>query len=180
MEPDLNAFQPRWSPDGRWIAFESERSVPGDRKLDENIFIVSSRGGEPRQLTHHTDCYCELMAWSPGGDSIAYACSDNIIRVIPVGGGEPRTVLKVDGLGSHSGSLAWTLDGSRLMYSAKGRLWTVSTAGGAPTAITTDLDGNIMQFALSPDGGRIAFNAPSGGDIELWLMEGFLPLVKGK
>jgi len=180
MEPDLNAFQPRWSPDGRWIAFESERSVPGDRKLDENIFIVSSRGGEPRQLTRHTDAFCELSAWSPGGDSIAYACSDEIIRVIPVGGGEPRTVLKFDGLEHHQGSLAWTADGARLVYTAKGRLWTVSTAGGEPTAITTDLDGNILQFALSPDGKTIAFNAPSGGNLELLLMEGFLPPAKGK
>jgi Tol biopolymer transport system component len=180
MKPDLDAFQPRWSPDGRWIAFESERSVPGDRKLDENIFIVSSQGGEPRQLTRHTDCFCELLAWSPGGDSIAYACSDSTIRIIPVAGGEPRTVLKVDGLQSHQGSLAWTIDGSRLLYTAKRRLWTVSTAGGEPTAITTDLDGNILQFALSPDGNSIALNAPSGGNLELWLMEGFLPLAKGK
>jgi Tol biopolymer transport system component len=181
MKPDLNSFEPRWSPDGRWIAFESERDVPGGRKLDENIFIVSSQGGEPRQLTHHTDCYCELMAWSPGGDSIAYACSDEVIRIIPAGGGEPRIVLKADGFRSHSGSLAWTLDGFRLLYSAKGRLWTVSTAGGEPTAIATGLDGDIMQFALSPDGKTIAFNAPSGGDMELWMMEGFLPLVaKGR
>jgi len=180
MKPDLNSWYPRWSPDGRWIAFKSERDVSGDRKLDVNIFVVSSEGGEPRQLTNHTDCFCELSAWSPRGDSIAYACSDEIIRIIPVGGGEPRTVMKVDGLRYHDGSLAWTLDGTRLIYSAKGRLWTVSTAGGEPTAISTDLDGNILQFALSPDGKSIAFNAPSGGDMELWFMEGFLPLVKNR
>ena len=177
MKPDLSSFQPRWSPDGRWIAFDSERDVPGDRKLDENIFVVSSQGGEPRQLTNHTDCVCELLAWSPAGDSIAYACSDEMIRIIPIGGGEPRTVLKADGLRTPSNSLAWTLDGTRLIYSAKGRLWTVSTAGGEPAAIKTDLDGDILQFALSPDGKTIAFNAPSGGDMELWLMEDFIHLV---
>jgi Tol biopolymer transport system component len=180
MKPDLDSFQPRWSPDGRWIAFDSERDVQGDRKLDENIFVVSSEGGAPRQLTNHTDCFCELLAWSPAGDLIAYACSDAIIRTIPIGGGEPRTVLKADGLRTPGNSIAWTLDGSRLIYSAKGRLWTVSTAGGEPTAISTDLDGDILQFALSPDGKSIAFNAPGGGDMELWLMEGFLPLAKGK
>lgn len=178
MKPDLNSFQPRWSPDGRWIAFDSERDVAGDRKLDENIFIVSSEGGEPRQLTNHTDCFCEMLAWSPGGDSIAYACTDQIVRIIPARGGEPRTVLKVDGLSPRQHSLAWTADGTRLIYSARGRLWTVPTGGGQPVAIATDLDGNIMQFALSPDGKRIAFNAPSGGDLELWLMEDFLRLVK--
>jgi Tol biopolymer transport system component len=181
MKPDLDAWQPRWSPDGQWIAFESEREVSGDRKLDENIFIISSKGGEPRQLTNHTDCFCELLAWSPAGDSIAYACSDSIIRIIPVSGGEPRTVLKADGLRTPHNSLAWTLDGSRLIYSAKGQLWTVSTSGGEPTAISTGLEGSILAFALSPDGKSIAFNTPSaGGDMELWLMEDFLSLVKSK
>ena len=178
MKPDLNAWQPRWSPDGKWIAFESERDAPGERKLDENIFIVSSEGGEARQLTHHTDCFCELEAWSPRGDSIAYACSDKTIRIIPATGGEPRIVLKDPALEHHQGSLAWTLDGSRLMYTAKDRLWTVSTSGGEPEAIKTDMDGGILQFALSPDGKTIAFNVPSGGDPELWLMEDFLSLVK--
>jgi len=178
MKPDLNSFQPRWSPDGKWIAFESERDVEGDRKLDENIFIVSSEGGEPRQLTSHADCFCEMLAWSPVGDSIAYACTDQVIRIVPVRGGEPRTVLKADGLRPRSNSLAWTIDGSQLIYSAKGRLWTVPAGGGEPTAISTDLDGNIQQFALSPDGRTIAFNVPTGGDLELWLMEDFLHLVK--
>ncbi len=178
LKPDLDSFQPRWSPDGKWIAFDSEREVPEVRKLDENIFIVSAQGGEPRQLTNHTDCFCELIAWSPTGDSIAYACSDQMIRIIPFRGGTPRTVLKADGLRTPSNSIAWTPDGSRILYSAKGRLWSVGVAGGDPEAISTDLDGKILQFALSPDGKRIALNAPSGGDVELWFMEDFLSLMK--
>jgi len=179
MRPDLNAWQPRWSPDGKWIAFESERyDVPGDRKLDENIFIVSSEGGEARQLTNHTDCFCELEAWSPTGDSIAYACTDQIIRIIPFKGGEPRVVLRADGLNSNGGSLAWTRDGNRLLYAAKGRIWTVSASGGEPEAINTGINSFHLQFALSPDGSTIAFNAASGGQQELWLMEDFLSLVK--
>jgi Tol biopolymer transport system component len=181
---DRHAFQPRWSPDGKWIVFHAQTK---SGELDENIFIMPSAGGEPRQLTRHADCRCALPAWSPGGDSIAYACSDKTIRVVPFRGGEPRTVLTVEDSATgqarfdfRGGSLAWTPDGSRLLYADKGRVWTVPAAGGGPTAINSDVDGNIQQFALSPDGKTIAFNVLSGGDMELWMMEGFLPLVKSK
>jgi Tol biopolymer transport system component len=187
ITPDRHAFQPRWSPDGEWIAFHSQTSS-GERELDENIFVISSEGGEPRQLTRHADCRCALPAWSPGGESIAYACSDKTIRVVPFRGGEPRTVLTVPDSATgearfdfRGGSLAWTPDGSRLLYADKGHVWTVSAAGGEPTVIRTDVHGNIHQFALSPDGKTIAFNVLSGGDMELWLMEDVRHLVaKGK
>jgi len=39
---------PRFSPDGRWIAFSSNRFGNND------VFLVSVEGGEPRQLTFHT------------------------------------------------------------------------------------------------------------------------------
>jgi Tol biopolymer transport system component len=183
MTPDRHAFQPRWSPNGRWIVFHSQ-TRSAERELDENIFIVSSEGGEPRQLTNHADCRCALPAWSPSGDAIAYACSDKTIRVVPFRGGEPRTVLTVEDSATgearfdfRGGSLAWTPDGSRLLYADKGRIWTVPAAGGRPTAISTDVGGDVHQFALSPDGKTIAFNVLSGGDTELWMMEDFLPLI---
>lgn len=91
--------------------------------------------------------------------------------------GESRVVAKVDGLHTHSG-LDWTPDSARLLYSASGRLWTVFIAGGVPEEINTGLDGRIGDLAVSPDGQKIVFNAVTGGEPELWLMEDFLPLVK--
>src|SRR5438094_137333 len=38
-------YHPRFSPDGRWIAFASKRHGSYD------VFVVSSRGGKPRRLT---------------------------------------------------------------------------------------------------------------------------------
>ena len=176
MKPGSDSRCPQWSPDGRWIAFLSEKAL-SDKKLDLNIYLVSSGGGEPRQLTHHTECFCQLLTWSPDGSTIAYTCTDGVLRIIPVTQGEPRTVIKVDGLGRHDG-LAWTPDGARLVYSVKGRIWTVAPGGGAPSEINTGLDGHVGDLAISPDGRRIAFNASTGGEPELWLMEDFLSLVK--
>src|SRR5437764_6820358 len=46
--PGLELF-PKFSPDGRWIAFSGEYN--GTRQ----IFVISVDGGEPRQLTYHND-----------------------------------------------------------------------------------------------------------------------------
>ncbi|MHC4190646.1 MAG: TolB family protein [Planctomycetota bacterium] len=39
----------------------------------------------------------------------------------------------------------------------------------------TGLDAKVTHISWSPDGKKIAFTASKGGDIELWLMENFLP-----
>ena len=59
---------PRWSPDGEWIAF-----VRGDGVRDD-IFVVSTRGGEPRPLTHDRNMMSGL-AWLPDSSGIIYGSS---------------------------------------------------------------------------------------------------------
>ena len=59
---------PRWSPDGQWIAF-----VRGDGVRDD-IFVVSTRGGEPRPLTHDRNMMSGL-AWLPDSSGIIYGSS---------------------------------------------------------------------------------------------------------
>src|SRR5881628_630529 len=41
-------FSPRFSPDGKWIAFTSARTGNND------VFIVPAAGGEPKQLTWYS------------------------------------------------------------------------------------------------------------------------------
>ena len=48
---------PRFSPDGRWIAFSSNRYGNND------VFVVSVEGGVPRRLTFHTGSD-EVVSWS--------------------------------------------------------------------------------------------------------------------
>ena len=46
---------PRWSPDGRTLAFVSDRAAPdkadGKKRKPKNVFVLSLDGGEARQLT---------------------------------------------------------------------------------------------------------------------------------
>lgn len=58
-----NDFQPRFSPDGKTIAFISERT--GSRQ----VFLMPATGGIPTQVTHHTSGF-HLHGWSPDGEQL--------------------------------------------------------------------------------------------------------------
>jgi dipeptidyl aminopeptidase/acylaminoacyl peptidase len=60
-----NERSPRWSPDGRWIAFESNRS--GDTQL----WLLPTGGGEARQLTTLATG-ASGPRWAPTGDRLAF------------------------------------------------------------------------------------------------------------
>lgn len=56
---------PRWSPDGQFIAFESNRSG------ETQVFVLPLAGGEPVQLTH-LSTGASSPVWAPDGRSIAF------------------------------------------------------------------------------------------------------------
>ncbi len=56
---------PRWSPDGRWLAFISERGAKNQ------VYLAPLAGGEARQLTSETHGAME-PAWSPDSTRVAY------------------------------------------------------------------------------------------------------------
>jgi dipeptidyl aminopeptidase/acylaminoacyl peptidase len=60
---------PTWSPDGRWIAFQSDHH--GDEQWD--LFVVSPEGGEVRNLTRTREVAEQGPLWSPDSRRIAYA-----------------------------------------------------------------------------------------------------------
>jgi tricorn protease len=57
---------PLWSPDGKWIAFAS------DRNGNYDVFAIPAEGGEPRQLTYSGNNEV-ATGWSPDGRWIAFS-----------------------------------------------------------------------------------------------------------
>jgi len=61
-----NDAQPRFSPDGRWLAF-----VRTETDAKPQLFVMAAHGGEPRKLTDHP-LGAGDPAWSPDSTHLAY------------------------------------------------------------------------------------------------------------
>ena len=61
---------PRFSPDGRWIAFTGEY----DGNVD--VYVMPAEGGIPRRLTYHPGSDT-VVGWTPDGGRVVFASSRN-------------------------------------------------------------------------------------------------------
>ncbi|HEY6867156.1 MAG TPA: protease, partial [Candidatus Eisenbacteria bacterium] len=62
--PGTETF-PRFSPDGKWIAFT------GEYDGNQDVFVVPSEGGEPRRLTWHPGPD-QVVGWTPDGAKVLF------------------------------------------------------------------------------------------------------------
>src|SRR5664279_2530623 len=63
---------PRFSPDGNWVAFSSNRAGNYD------VFIVPAAGGAVKQLTFHSG-NDEVVGWSPDGKRVIFRTARNAV-----------------------------------------------------------------------------------------------------
>ena len=72
--PGIHERDAQWSPDGRWIAFISDRSG------EDEIYLLPQDGqGQPLQLTEKADTYKYHLLWSPDSRKILW--SDKLLRL---------------------------------------------------------------------------------------------------
>src|SRR6266436_1529577 len=78
--PNLkNATSPRWSPDGRWLAFLSDRGEPGRDHPGATIqiYLLRSDGGKAECLTS-VPGGVEDFSWSPDSKMVAFVARDQV------------------------------------------------------------------------------------------------------
>ena len=149
---------PSWSPDGRRIAFLSDRTAAGN----DELWVMNADGSGATQLTFSpTDEYA--IDWSPDGSRIVFSLTpagsnNNIWQVKPDGTGLAQLSTYVGPGGPYGPN--FSPDGTRLVLMAYDGtdqpLGLMSSAGGVPTSIpNTPLDSYAPDF--TGDGKRIVF-----------------------
>jgi dipeptidyl aminopeptidase/acylaminoacyl peptidase len=143
---DKSSNTPRWSPDGTWLTFLSNRIE------DKNqIFAINPLGGESIQLTK-SETSISNFAWSDDSKSIAYQATEPA---------PPVSKERKDYLGD--------FEVVRREYTFN-HIWTlsVSEAFNGPLVgkqRTKKKDFSVDSFSWSPDGSKIAFSATINPDL---------------
>jgi len=136
---------PRWSPDGRWIAFDSRSNDP-DTAGNPDIHVISSEGGPPRRLT--TDPAEDVApSWSRDGRWVYFGSTRGGSMQIwktPAAGGQAIQVTREGGFEGFESP-----DG-KYFYYAKGRglpgIWRVPSGGGAERLVLDHHQAGVWRY----------------------------------
>jgi Tol biopolymer transport system component len=159
------AYTPAWSPDGKWIAFASNRSRPRHENASE-IYVMRANGTELRRVTRNRFADWQ-PAWAPDGKRLLFQTD----------GGRGIAVINVNGTGfrrlTHDGEAvpAWSPDGTTIAYGPStgpgeaAGIWLMNPDGTDRRQLTFPpqhpdegaSNGVDSMPEWSPDGGQIAF-----------------------
>ncbi|MEP6704495.1 MAG: S9 family peptidase [Acidobacteriota bacterium] len=145
---EKSSSNPKWSPDGNWIGFTSNRK---DNK--NNLYVLRVSGGEAEQLTDLKSSVSDFE-WSPDGKWIAYAMSD----------------AKSDDEDKNEkgkNDFRWVDENQKMA-----RLYVIPVAKDSngkrePKKLTSD-NRHVTGFNWSPDGAHIVFNHVSSPVADAW------------
>ncbi len=149
-----NEWSPQFSPDGKRIAFESDRS--GYRE----IWSSNSDGSNQAQLTTLACARSGSPRWSPDGQQIAFdslAAGDNDIWIIGAEGGSPKRLTMEP---SNDARPSWSSDGRWIYFrsdrSGDQQIWKIPSAEPYKPAVQVTRNGGFEAFE-SIDGKLLYF-----------------------
>jgi dipeptidyl aminopeptidase/acylaminoacyl peptidase len=153
---------PRWSPDGCYLAFLSNREEERPQ-----LFVLPLQGGEARQLTS-LERGAGAASWSPNGDRLAFAAKVDVKEIAEQEGHteekgkQPRVRIVT--------RVKYQADGEGLLESLRKHLFVVDIDGNSGARQITDGDWDDSEPAWSPDGRNVAFISSRERDRDLTML----------
>ena len=173
----------RFSRDGNTVFYArppaSPTSADGTR-----IVAYDLRSGQETTVIERRGLYKGGL--SPDGQRVLVGVREGqsqVVLVMPVTGGESRELIRIDGEKEvlFAGGPSWTSDGRHVIYLKRAKekagqwqAWRVAAEGGEPQRVGLINARQLVGYALHPDGRRVAISDVRV-DLELWVMENFLP-----
>lgn len=155
-----------WSPDGRWLAFISNRSGT------DNLYVIDMKteGKEVVRLTVGDEMEYSPV-WSPDSETIAFvrgAFGQQIVLIPPEGGGE-----KVLVEAPYVGGVAWSSDSKWIAFTRDDArsttdIWIVPADGSAEPINVTDYPGWNGDPQFSRDGKWLVFRSNRTDDSQVF------------
>jgi dipeptidyl aminopeptidase/acylaminoacyl peptidase len=160
---------PRWSPDGKSIAFLSARPMAGDAAGDtprNQVWLLSLAGGEPRRVTNLSNGVTGFQ-WSPDATKLAL-----VSRTGPSDNAKSPSDVR------HYKHANYKFNDSGWFDDKHAHLWVVDVASGRSTPLTSGDDWNDSDPQWAPDGRRIAFVSDrtgkafdEGHNTDVWVID---------
>jgi dipeptidyl aminopeptidase/acylaminoacyl peptidase len=165
---------PRWSPDGRRIAFISNRE---DEKRPQ-IYLLNFFGGEAKPLTDLNGEF-NNFEWSPDGKQIVTQFRKKDQEVIDRE--EDEKVEKLGVVLRHIDRLEYKYDGAGFLPKERWHIWVIDTISGETSQLTEDPKYDETSPTWLKDGEQILFisNRAENPDIDYDLKDFFIIPARG-
>jgi dipeptidyl aminopeptidase/acylaminoacyl peptidase len=149
---DHSDTHPRWSPDGRKIAFLSNRK---DEK-QQQIYIIPLNGGEARPVTKMEGSFAGF-SWSPDGRSFATQFRKKDEAAVEREKNEQKKKLGV--VARHITRLDYKFNGEGYLPAEKWHIWTIDAASSEATQLTDGDKFDELQPQWTPNGRFLIFTS---------------------
>ncbi len=163
---------PKYSPDGKWIAWRSQARGGYESDLWE-LWIMDRATSQSRRIAADVDNWIEFFAWAPDSKSIYFTApekSKTAIYEAALSGGATK---KIYGDGSCD-AIAISKDGRTLWFdrstiSHPNDIWSMKK-GGAATQITHDNDALLKTIAMG-EASDIWYTGAEGANVQALIVK---------